>query len=648
MFSNPMLSLLVVAVGLCHWTAAQLTSTGLSVSFNGVDYYISPYTAGNITVNATALSAANSMYGFYPVTVIQQDITVQDIPGVVSNFTSSDDVFQEGFLQAVLFPGATTGQSTSPEGTSYTTLELDSSSVPSGPYFLEAATGSLYMTYRLYSDYSGSFIEPLLQTPTGTFQYASAQIAGSDSLTIAVPSRLYYTPTADKPLAGVRLAIKDIYDLNGVKTSNGNRAWYNLYPPANATGPAMQSLIDAGAIVVGKQKPSQFANGEEATADWVDYHSPFNPRGDGYQDPSSSSSGAGASIGSYEWLDIAVGSDTGGSIRGPSEVQGLFGNRPSHGLVSLDDVMPLSPVLDTAGFLTRDPYLWGRAQAVLYGANYTSPIPTTLPSTIYVYDYPTNSSESEASSVLVSFMDSLANLTGAAVKPINLTTLWASTANSTTSLDELMNITYPILISKQQIELVRKPFYADYGAVHDGRVPFVDPAPLARWAFGDSYPASALTDAINNKTLFMNWFNSEVLPRSDNPDICSDSLLIYVGSTGGSDDGANERNQYFDPPTPPYGFSSGRFSVMSECPDSVIPIGQASYFANTTMHEEYLPVTVDVLAAKGCDGLIVNLAQMLVESGIIQVPKVGQTIYGGDVLMKKRAEGEGLGMRYVG
>jgi Asp-tRNA(Asn)/Glu-tRNA(Gln) amidotransferase A subunit family amidase len=58
------------------------------------------------------------------------------------------------------------------------------------------------------------------------------------------------------------------------------------------------SLIDAGAIVVGKMKTLQFANGESSTANWVDYHSPFNPRGDGYQDPSSSPSssspGAGA------------------------------------------------------------------------------------------------------------------------------------------------------------------------------------------------------------------------------------------------------------------------------------------------------------------------------------------------------------------
>jgi hypothetical protein len=67
---------------------------------------------------------------------------------------------------------------------------------------------------------------------------------------------------------------------------------------------------------------------------------------------------------------------------------------------------------------------------------------------------------------------------------------------------------------------------------------FVDPAPLVRWAFGDSYPASALTDAVNNKTLFMNWFQETVVKSV--PDTRSDSLFIYVGSTADP----TERNQY--------------------------------------------------------------------------------------------------------
>lgn len=74
------------------------------------------------------------------------------------------------------------------------------------------------------------------------------------------------------------MGVKDIFDLKGLRTSGGNRAFYDLYPPRNTTGPALQRLIDAGAIVVGKMGTVQFANGDNPTADWVDFHCPFNPR----------------------------------------------------------------------------------------------------------------------------------------------------------------------------------------------------------------------------------------------------------------------------------------------------------------------------------------------------------------------------------
>ena len=112
---------------------------------------------------------------------------------------------------------------------------------------------------------------------------------------VAVPSRLYYTPSSDKPLAGVssrksfadthltelqklRLGVKDIFHLKGLRTSGGNRAFHDLYPPRNATGSALQRLIDMGAVIVGKMGTVQFANGDNPTADWVDFHCPFNPR----------------------------------------------------------------------------------------------------------------------------------------------------------------------------------------------------------------------------------------------------------------------------------------------------------------------------------------------------------------------------------
>lgn len=341
-----------------------------------------------------------------------------------------------------------------------------------------SSSGAIYQVYRLYTDFAGAFAQPLVPAPDGTFTALPAALPGIQSPAVAVPSKIYYTKTPSKPLAGVRLGVKDIYDIAGVRTSDGNRAYYAFYPSANETALSVQRLIHAGAVVVGKMKTSQFANGELATADWVDYHSPFNPRGDGYQDPSSSSSGPGAGEGSYLWLDIALGSDTGGSIRGPAQVQGLFGNRPSHGLVPLTGVMPLAPELDTAGFEARDPSLWAAAAEVLYPS---LKFYRTYPKKLYTVGFPANDAAAGSDAVVLNFLSRLEGFLSTQATTLDYQGLWNGTKPAEArgaSLTQLLNITYPIIISKEQTKLVRDPFYADYAAVHDGRRPFVDPAPL--------------------------------------------------------------------------------------------------------------------------------------------------------------------------
>ena len=408
--------------------------------------------------------------------------------------------------------------------------------LPNGPYFI-STKGAVFQPWRLYSDFAGAFTQPLI--PAGDkFAPIPAAVAGIQSPAVGVPSRLYFSPSPEKPLAGVRLGVKDIFDVAGVKTGDGNRAYYGLYPEKTANAVPVQKLIDAGAVLVGKMKTSQFANGEYATEDWIDYHAPFNPRGDGYNDPSFSSSGPAAGIASYPWLDLTLGTDSGGSIRNPAQIQGLFGNRPSHGLVDLTGVMPLAPELDTAGLLCRDSATWAIAAQVLYPGLKTY---TQFPQKIAVLNGFPTSGDNPSDAIILSFLGNLERFLSATSSTLDLDELWAKTKPSTApnTLDGLLNITYPILTSQEQTKLVRDPFYAAYGAIHDGRLPAVDTAPLVRWAFGDSYPASALADAINNKTVFMNWFNANVLV--DDLTTCSDSLLLYVGSTA---DDSDPRNFY--------------------------------------------------------------------------------------------------------
>jgi hypothetical protein len=467
--------------------SAQLASAGLTITLNNVHYFVSPFSSGKVNAPKGSLSRVPGILGFKPVTVVQDRVAQADISKLLANWTAIDDVYQQAFSEAIFLTEPSGGkwqrsievtETQTLPGVSSSLISSKNSKIPSGPYFIEVATGALYPVYRLYDDYAGAFTEPLIPTRDGRFQPLSAKIPGSSSITVGVPSRLYFTKTADKPLAGVRVGVKDIYRLAGVKGSNGNRAWYNLYPPSNMTGPAIQRLIDAGAQIIGLQKTSQFANGEFATADWVDYHSPFNPRGDGYQDPGSSSSGAAASIASYDWLDIAIGSDTGGSIRGPAGIQGLFGNRPSHGLVSLDHVMPLSPTLDTPGFLVRDPYLWDAANAVLYGKNYTSlanknPV---YPKTVYTLGFPT-ASDNPADKLVIDFANAVASFVNGSAEALDLDSKWSATRPAEagdTTLNQLLNTTYATIITKEQTALLRDPFYRDYA----GKSPLLCPTKI--------------------------------------------------------------------------------------------------------------------------------------------------------------------------
>jgi len=477
----------------------------------------------------------------------------------------------------------------------------------------------------------GAFSGTVYADPHGSFGVLPADVPGQ-ALAVAVPSRMYHTKSAEKPLAGVRFGIKDIYDIAGIKTSNGNRAWYRLYPEANQTAPAVQRLIDAGAVIVGKMVTSQFAYGEAPTADWFDHPSPFNPRGDGYQSPSSSSSGPAAAVAAYEWLDVALGSDTGGSIRGPAGVQGVYANRPTHGLVELSGVMPLVPELDAPGLLTRDPYLWATAAEVMYRDNIT--FTSVHPARILASGFPTNVTD-PGDQLLIDFIDRVTALFETNITDYNITAEWsiARPGGVNASLASYMNHTYPIIISQQQARLVRDPFYSDYAAVYDDRKPFVNPAALARWSWGDSYPSTQLVEENHRRKIFADWFANDVLVADK--ETCSNSFFIYVGSKGDVD----YRNRYTAPPTAPTGWGISRISPYWGGPDFVVPVGEVAYFSDITHHEEYLPVTVDIMAARGCDGLIYSFIHRLVEAGILKNIVSGRSsIDGGDLLVRRNDE----------
>jgi hypothetical protein len=86
----------------------------------------------------------------------------------------------------------------------------------------------------------------------------------------------------------------------------------------------------------------------------------------------------------------------------------------------------------------------------------------------------------------------------------------------------------------------------------------------------------------------------------------------------------------------PFGFGNSRISVMAENPDFVVPLGEAPYNSTITGHVEYLPVTVNFMVAKGCDGMLFSLIGDLYEAGVLKESKVGQSgVTGGEILLRR-------------
>ncbi|QYT04676.1 Glutamyl-tRNA(Gln) amidotransferase [Trichoderma simmonsii] len=188
----------------------------------------------------------------------------------------------------------------------------------------------------------------------GSFERLAIMGQKGNVLSFAIPSRLKYTLPEEKlPLAGKRILIKDNIHLDGIKTSNGNRAFYETYDAKTQTATCIQDLIDKGAVVIGKTKMSSFENWEEPIQ-YTDYPAPWNPRADRYQSPGSSSSGSASAIAAYEWLDIAIGTDTLGGVTRPAHWCGCFGLRPSVGAISAEGIEPCVNPWDIPGILARD------------------------------------------------------------------------------------------------------------------------------------------------------------------------------------------------------------------------------------------------------------------------------------------------------
>ena len=151
----------------------------------------------------------------------------------------------------------------------------------------------------------------------------------------------------DLPLLGVPISVKDLIVTEGIETRFGTSLFEGYVPTRNA--PLVQRLLDAGAIIFGKNNANELAYGSNG------YNSHYGQTLNPYDATriAGGSSGGGAAAVATGLVPIAIGSDTAASIRVPSAFNGLYGLRPTHGRYDNAGVSPIAPTLDTVGPIAR-------------------------------------------------------------------------------------------------------------------------------------------------------------------------------------------------------------------------------------------------------------------------------------------------------
>lgn len=353
----------------------------------------------------------------------------------------------------------------------------------------------------------------------------------------------------------------------------------------------------------------------DLTSDFVDQLAPFNPRGDNYQSPAFSSCGTGAGVASYDWVDFGTASDTGGSIRLPSKANGLFGLRPTNGSLPISHIVPQSPIFDVPGLLSRS--------ALLLQTAYTNWFPskpyTNLPRRIILPAefWPTDNATSMP--VFESFLSHLSMYLNATVDEVNTNSSFKLHTNRSEGIQPYLQSAYSNITNFDQVRFWWQPFNAAYQAKF-GRSPYMAPVPASRIERGETLTQDMYDDALTRVDTYRAWFGSRVLPT------CESAILVYPLGAGLEE----YRDIYPDPPSAVFGgtYPATFMSVLSGVPDYAVPIGERTYNSRVTRRNETLPVSVGIMAAAGCDKMLVDLVAGMAESGLLTGEvKTGRTMY---------------------
>lgn len=460
--------------------------------------------------------------------------------------------------------------------------------------------------------------------------FSQLRAAGTsyDCLSVAVPARS--PENLSQFPQRLRVVVKDLYRIKGLRTSLNNRAYYDISKPSDSTAAVIGSLARDGAHILGLTKLSSMIAREEPM-DAVDFHTAFNPRGDGYQSPAGSSSGSAAAVAAYDWVDCGIGTDTSGSGRRPAMVNGVWQFRPSHDLVDLRGMVITYAPFDTPCIFTRElqhlktalrswiPEKGGHNQADHRAVS-------ELPSYEIVYPLDYFPVANREQMILInSFLSDAAAHLPATIRKMSIRETWRSSHPEGT-IDDVDEYLRDVVARTYYYAFYHSSddFREKYAAAHNGRTPYVIPFVQRRWAKGAAVTAAQHQEADGRLRVYKKWLMQTLFHQGSQQEEPKEVLILLPIS--------NAAPNYRDTPSP----SPEEQSALDElfvspilgAPDIAVPVGDVPYESRVTGQTEHLPVVANLVATPGKDWeLMAAVERIMALSGRPTVVRTGKRMF---------------------
>ncbi|KAI0396029.1 amidase signature domain-containing protein [Xylariaceae sp. FL0594] len=544
----------------------------------------------------------------------------------VREYIDNDDVFSPSFLKTVVFCGAEEdGAEMSADAHTYLThlgnervVFLSEPALLPGPYCCWGE--ELRDVWKLVDDVNGTCMATLKPqaTPSGEFEVFSIKSPGSQFNSFALPSRIKARKATNSPFAGFRVVIKDNIDLRGVKTSVGNKAFYEAYPRKEASASCVQRIIDLGMVIVGKTKMNSFGNWEEPL-EYIDYQCPWNPRGDGYQSPGGSSSGSAAAIASYDWLDIAIGTDTWGSVTRPSLWCGCFGLRPTWGALPSDGIEPFCQAWDTAGVLARDLQRCRDFSGAWLSPEKLEKDPQPFSSIIWPTDF-WSVIDSSQIEIAKDFVEKIKATLDIECHELSFAAAWKESPPSEAQ-DQTLADYINEAAGAQCYDAYHHcdDFRARYWELYS-RAPYVSPPNQRMWSYAKNISREERDRDFAKIEVYRQWLTESVFTGK------ASNALVMMPLESMTTRYRDEVPDFRRPPQD--GVNALAIAPVLNAPLLSVPIAELPYHSRITDKEETLPLVVALMSPKGTDlTLMDEVLKVLERWNMPTAVKTGSSMY---------------------